>query len=252
VSFRNSWVYGKWSWYFTHVEEAPPATSDPLGWLARPGGVAEKWPPVPVLTLNDVHPPILAPFTLGEYRRTLRTLFHLTPLLRSEVNRVLASIGGPFTSLFVRRGCKILEEASYIPMSTILSYVPYDDDTVFFVQTDDYGVVEEMRTCLPTHTIHCTVPPTKRGSYHYVSDKVPGNCVPWTHKTEEDRRTETSEMLVGLSVCLAATQCWTDDTSNVGRFLKLCGDERVHIYPEDYTVDDESTTHPLWKICRKE
>jgi hypothetical protein len=54
-------------------------------------------------------------------------------------------------------------------------------------------------------------------------------------------------MLVGLFVCLAAEHCWTDDTSNVGRFLKLY-DDRVHVYPEDYRVDETLHAHPAWSL----
>jgi hypothetical protein len=124
--------------------------------------------------------------------------------------------------------------------------VKYDEHTTFFVQTDDYAVVEEMRECLPNHTIHSTVPPTKRGSYH--SPKYKQNvAVPWTEKDPASARAETMEMLAGLFVCLEAEECWTDDTSNVGRFLKLYKDS-VHVYPEDYSVNKSLHAHPAWSI----
>jgi len=185
-------------------------------------------------------------WTLGDYRTILREVFRLNPLLRHEARKVVAQIGRPYTALFVRRGDKLVEEAEYIPISKILSWITYDESTVFFVQTDDYTVVEEMRECLPNHTIHSTVPPTKRGSYHNSTYQQTG-YTPWTEKTPEQARAETTEMLVGLSVCLAAEQCWTDDTSNVGRFLKLM-DDRVHVYPEDYSVDETLHVHPSWTI----
>jgi hypothetical protein len=188
----------------------------------------------------------LLDWTLGDYRRALHDLVRLTPLLRMDVKCVLREIGTPFTAIFVRRGDKVVSEAPFIPMSTILSWIPYTDDTVFFVQTDDYTVVEEARACLPSHRIVSTVPSTKRGSYHNQGYNQTV-AVPWTHKTPEDAYTETAEMLVGLFVCLSAQSCWTDDTSNVGRFLKLY-DDRVHVYPTDYSVDGSLHAHPAWSL----
>ena len=103
-----------------------------------------------------------------------------------------------------------------------------------------------MRALLPNHVIHHTVPSSKRGSYH--SPNYNQNVsIPWTEKSPEEARAETTEMLVGLSVCLAAEHCWSDDTSNVGRFLKLY-DDNVRIYPENYSVDESLIYHPAWNI----
>ena len=180
-------------------------------------------------------------------RKAVRDLLQPTAILRYEIKRVKEKIGSPYTAIFVRRGDKIASgEAQFLSMADILSYIPYKDDTVFFIQTDDYTVVEEARMLLPNHTIHSTVPPTKRGSYH--SPKYQQSAaVPWTEKTDQDARTETLEMLAGLFVCLDAEHCWTDDTSNVGRFLKLY-DDRVHVYPKDYSVDESYHMHPAWSI----
>lgn len=220
----EKWHHGRWSWYFTSLTD----TSN------RPDYV-----------VTDT-PAMVEQWTLGDYRRVLRELYTLTPLLRQKVQSVRNRIGKPYIGLFVRRGDKLVSEAKYIPMSTILSYIPYKSDTVFFVQTDDYGVIEEMRNVLPNHVIYHTVPTTKRGSYH-SSHYTQSVSVPWSNKSLEDARAETEEMLVGLSVCLAADQCWTDDTSNVGRFLKLY-DDRVHVYPNDYSVDETFHAHPAWSI----
>ena len=220
----TAWPHGRWDWYFNS-----------LACVASPA------------ECSVVDVPLDVPrWSLGDYRRAVRTLVRLTPLLRHAVRQIVSSIGRPYTAIFVRRGDKLVSEAKYIPMETLLQWVPYDESTVFFVQTDDYTVIEEMRACLPTHTIHSTVPPTKRGSYHSPVYNQSG-YVPWTQKTPADARTETTEMLVGLFVCLAADHCWTDDTSNVGRFLKLM-DDKVHIYPEDYSVDESYHQHPAWTI----
>lgn len=221
----SNWKYGRWNEYFKTLSEGVGSPVFALGTL--PLNVA-KW-------------------TLGDYRTALRTIFRPNARLRYEVKKVKERIGSPYIAIFVRRGDKIVSgEAEFVPMSDILSYISYKDDTVFFIQTDDYTVVEEARALLPNHAIHCTVPPTKRGSYH--SPKYNQSVsVPWTEKTDTDARAETLEMLTGLFVCLEAEQCWTDDTSNVGRFLKLY-DDRVRVYPEDYSVNESLHAHPAWSL----
>lgn len=221
----SNWKYGKWNDYFRTLTE----------------GVDINQLSLKNIDLN------VPKWSMRDYRRAVRELLRPSALLRYEVKRVKERIGCPYTAIFVRRGDKIASgEAQFVPMSEILSSISYKDDTVFFIQTDDYTVVEETRALLPNHTIHSTVPPTKRGSYH--SPKYHQSVtVPWTEKTDQDARTETLEMLTGLFVCLDAEHCWTDDTSNVGRFLKLY-DDRVHIYPKDYSVDESYHMHPAWSI----
>jgi hypothetical protein len=90
---------------------------------------------------------------------------------------------------------------------------------------------------LPSAKVISTVSPTKRGAFH------------GQQKSVNQVREETEEMLVGLSVCLRSSSCWTDDTSNVGRFLKL-SNPRVHIYPKDYDVDLSCVICPAWDIKR--
>ena len=221
----SKWCYGRWNLYFQSLTE---------GFSAN------------ISTIKSV-PLNVHKWTLGDYRRAIREVVRPNAALRHEIKQVIQRIGQPYTAIFVRRGDKIASgEAPFIPMSEILKHVTYDENTVFFLQTDDYTVVEEMKALLPDHTIHSTVPPTKRGSYH--SPKYTQNVsVPWTEKSPQDAYRETMEMLAGLFVCLHAQHCWTDDTSNVGRFLKLY-DDRVHVYPEDYSVNESLHLHPAWSL----
>lgn len=219
----SEWTYGRWSWFFQSLDER--RDSDRLT-LQSVADDTETW-------------------TLGDYRRVLRTLLQPTAQIRVGVRDVLREIGEPFLAVFVRRGDKVVREAPLIPMSTILSWIPIQPGQPVFIQTDDYTVVEEARACLPTHRIFATVSPTKRGSYHSAVYGGPG--VPWTEKSPEDAKAETLEMLIGLFVCLRAESCWTDETSNVGRWLALHG-ERVHTYPDDRPIDESLHVHPAWTL----
>jgi len=176
-------------------------------------------------------------FPLQEYVNCIRELFVLKPYLSDRVNSLVKKLPSDFIAIFVRRGDKLIKEAKYIPVSDILKHIPYSETSTFFIQTDDYSVVEEAKILIPNAKIVSTVSPTKRGAFHIQQRSL------------NQIKEETEEMLVGLSVCLRSSSCWTDDTSNVGRFLKL-SNPNVHIYPEDYRVDLSYVMCPAWTIKR--
>lgn len=221
---HSNWMYTYdrgWYDYFTSLKVAPFIPK-----LINPVQIEYK--------LERFYKP---DFPLHEYITAIREIFVLKPELISRVNSLVATLPSDFIAIFVRRGDKLIEEAKYIPVSDILKHIPYSETSTFFIQTDDYSVVEEAKQLLPTTRIVSTVPSTKRGSFH------------GTQLSRKQIREETEEMLVGLSVCLRSSSCWTDDTSNVGRFLKL-SNPRVHIYPEDYDVDLSYVMCPAWSIKR--
>lgn len=176
-------------------------------------------------------------FPLHEYVTAIHEIFILKPELISRVNSIVATLPSDFIAVFVRRGDKLIQEAKYIPMEDILKYIPHSETSTFFIQTDDYTVIEESKKSLPKARIISTISSSKRGSFHN------------TQRSRQQIREETEEMLVGLSVCLRSSSCWSDDTSNVGRFLKL-SNPKVHIYPEDYDVDLSFVICPGWNIKR--
>ena len=177
-------------------------------------------------------------FPLQEYATCIQELFRLKPDLVNRVNELVKKLPSDYIAVFVRRGDKLVSEAKYIPFSDILKHIPHSETSTFFIQSDDYGVVEEAKKLLPNANIVSTVPHSKRGSFHIFLRRSPKQI-----------KEETEEMLVGLSICMRSTSCWTDDTSNVGRFLKL-SNPCVHIYPEDYDVDLSYIMCPAWSIKR--
>jgi hypothetical protein len=179
----------------------------------------------------------------------IRELFIMKPDLIARVNTIAASMPSNYIAIFVRRGDKLKREAKYITVTDILEKIPHQPTDTFFIQTDDYGVIEEAKRALPTTRIVSTVPQTKRGSFHHYTQTERGSFH-FTRRSKQQIREETEEMLVGLSVCLRSSSCWSDSTSNVGRFLKLAN-PAVHIYPEDFTVDPNYVMCPAWAIQRK-
>ena len=212
-----------WRDYFRTLESPPPI-------LLRPRRVTH------ITQGSEPH------FLLREYVDVSREIFKLRPHLAERVNAIVKSLPSNFVAVFVRRGCKLIAEAKYISVETILKSIPHTKDTVFFVQTDDYTVIEEFREIHPAQSIFFTVPSTKRGSYHArhfirqdTRNSYARSVVPLLEQSPDQRRAETEEMLVGISVCLLASECWTDYTSNVGRFIKLLG-KNAHFYPRELPI----------------
>lgn len=184
-------------------------------------------------------------FSLNEYRVACYDLFKIRIDLRDRAYNIIRSMNCQYKAVFVRRGDKLNEEASYISVKDILEKIPHTEETCFFVQTDDYTVIEEFKQIHPADKIVYTVSEHKRGQYltHRHRDMDAGrnphiqSITPLTHQPKNRIKEETEEMLVGLSVCYLAPECWTDSTSNVGRFLKLMAPDTVHFYPNDYNLD---------------
>lgn len=223
------WPYRGWHTYFRTLEKYP-ATRPLSHTLSPPYRVAHN------AQYNDPD------FLLPQYAAALREIYKLQPYLVQRVNSLLASLGPSFVAVFVRRGCKLVEEASFIPAREIYERLQCSPDTVLFIQTDDYTVVEEFRAIHPADKVVATVSPSKRGQYHVrrllneSRNPHAHTIVPLLEQSESQVRQETEEMLVGLEVCRQAPVCWTDVTSNVGRFLKLMG-RNVHVYPRDAQFD---------------
>jgi len=198
---------------------------------------------------NGIHPH----FRMLDYSLCIQSIFALRPELKERINAVKRQIGSEYTAVFVRRGDKS-REVEHTPFSSILAIIPYEPSTVFFIQSDDYTVVEEARASLPANRIVSTVSANKRGSYHSrqflhedAQNKHKNSIVPLESKTKQQVYDETTEMLVGLGVCITASSCWTDVTSNVGRFLKLANPS-IHTYPIDSPLDLNKKAHPAFGI----
>jgi len=180
-------------------------------------------------------------YPLSMYIDCIKEIYKLKPFI---LKQSIALQKYPYAALFVRRGDKLISEAQYISTELILASTDLMNHETIFVQTDDYRVVEEVRQCYPTKNIMSTVPTTKFGSYaddRHVrldkqNDKI-ATVVPLHKKSLEIIYEETQEMLVGLDICMHATICWADITSNVSRFIKLASMDNVHSYLTDISVD---------------
>lgn len=192
-------------------------------------------------------------FLLQDYVEALREIYRPHFRLMDRARQLVSRVGPSFVAVFVRRGCKLVEEAPFIPAKEIYRQMGISPDTMLFVQTDDYTVVEEFREIHPVDRIISTVPMNKRGQYHIrrllnaSGNPHASSILPLLEQPKSQVLEETEEMIVGLEVCRMAPICWTDVTSNVGRFLKLTA-KNPRVYPVDGSFDPAFRGCPAHEI----
>jgi hypothetical protein len=166
----------------------------------------------------------------------IKEIYHLKPELKEKAEQILNQ-NPNLATLFVRRGDKITYgEAPFIEVATILKNTDLATYSTIFVQSDDYRITEELRTLLPQKIILSTTPSDKFGSHSRV----------WKRLPNEERRKQSEEMFIGLYVCTHSAKCWTDYTSNVGRYLKLANFESTCFY----SAENKTPIFKMDKVIR--
>lgn len=161
--------------------------------------------------------------TIQEYADAIKNIFIVCDEIQERVNAFIQKMdSADYAAVFIRRGDKITtQESSFVPAADILlrtNVCTYDS---IFVQSDSYTVVQEVKTYLPYNTIYHTVPEEKKG---WFIDSYRG-------MTPAQKKADWEETLVGILICMRATECWTDISSNIGRFLKVANMDKVKLYP---------------------
>jgi hypothetical protein len=175
-------------------------------------------------------------YTLNDYIQVIKEIYILNPELEFRAKEILAKVNN-LISVFVRRGDKItFGEAPFMEIRTILEHTEILPTATIFIQSDDYRVVKEFKEQLPNAAIISTIPPDKFGSHARI----------WRRLSAEERKVQTEEMLIGLYICINSTLCWTDYTSNVGRFLKLANFSNIKFY----SIDNKIPILNLDRICQ--
>ena len=162
----------------------------------------------------------LPQYSLREYIACIKEIFVLKDELKKRVDDFISQIGGDFTSLYIRRGDK-KNEVELIPIDDILAQVAIKDDGGnIYLQTDDYAVVDTIKSKFPSCKVFTTTPENKHGANNK-------KMVNWQ---AEDRKNETEELLVAVSIFVRCKKGWTYYLSNVGTFHKLFGYDVVDLY----------------------
>jgi len=164
----------------------------------------------------------LPQFSLREYVAAIKNIFVLTSELQKKVDDYADSIGGEFTSLYIRRGDKVIE-MPLIAIDDILAQTDIKDDgRNIYLQTDDYTCVEIIKDKFPSCNIMTLTPVHKRGADNQkMRDWRP-----------EERKVEMEELLIATAVFVRCKKGWSYYLSNVGTFHKLFGYDVIELYTD--------------------
>ena len=169
-------------------------------------------------------------YSVVQYQQAIRDTFILKKDLYDKVDHVKQVMGGPYTSLYVRRGDKVAaasKEMDLLTIKTILGKTDIQNDARnLFIQTDDHRVVEEVGLLLPSCKLYTTTPKTQHGS---VADEN-------REASSEEKKKHAEELFISTNVLLGGQPIWTDIRSNVGRFHKLFAFEKVRVYPDESAI----------------
>lgn len=172
-------------------------------------------------------------YSIAQYISAIKEIFKLNKTLLKRVEEVIETLGNDYTSLYVRRGDKV-NEMPLITIEDILKQTDIQDDGgSIFLQTDDFGVVSDIKNRFPSCNI-VTLTPDK---------KVGANNAVMTSWSPQQRKIETEELLISCAVFVRAAKGWSYYHSNVGTFHKLSGYNNIEFY-----IDNKHTKEELDKV----
>ena len=190
-------------------------------------------------------------FTVAEYKNAMKEVFVYQPYFHELADKVSKELclGSDYTAVFVRRGDKLLGESVYIPTEAYVQLALSTGASTVFVQTDDYRVVDEIRSMIrvqrPDIRVVTTCPAEKHGHFVFAVETSEvrtmqyqdqnGNKFinnqnveylnatrrqkPLMEFTKEEIKAHVEEMIVGMILCQRSKNLVIDHTSNVGRYL---------------------------------
>lgn len=214
----TNWIYGRWHLFFTSLTEWNNEFEQQFETILRVSH--NNLDPLGIVVQEAQGPRYLCLNRLVDYEEATKELFRLQTVLLRAIEEHMPKES--YKSIFVRRGDKITSgETQDISLGHILQQTSLTPTDVVYVQSDDYSVVEQLQKTFPR--IYTIVRSHERGSVHET----------FKTRSVHDRITHTANMLMGLEICGRASECWTDETSNVGRFLKLRYFDSCFLYSVD-------------------
>lgn len=172
-------------------------------------------------------------YTLGKFNEVMKDIYVMNDDLMARAQSFIDGIGGPYVSIYVRRGDKIngaFKEMDAIDLKGLIDGTGIKDGNVF-VMTDDYSVVDEVKKILPSCKIFTMTEKVSRGA---DADELRNNA-------PDQRKKHAEELFTSIEVFNRGQKGWADNRSNIGRLLKIRGPEKITLYP----FSDKSKNIPL-------
>jgi hypothetical protein len=195
------------------------------------------------------YPTVLTEYSIADYKNILPLIYRYNQNTKNYINDAktrLNLVDGLYDSIFVRRGDKLISgESHYNSADKYLDLLVLKNPAakIVYVQTDDYGVIEEMRTHISkkqmTLEIKTLCEESERGAVVFSNykdiDNYVGKDSEYVMKNKESLANiksvqqmsqievydHTLTMIAGIDIVCKSNICILDYSSNVGRFIKL-------------------------------
>jgi hypothetical protein len=167
-------------------------------------------------------------YTYKDYTDAMKELYRPNEYIRNAANEFIEKIGGPYNSIFIRRGDKISgksKEMDAVNVESLIKKTGIKDGNVF-VMSDDYSVVDEIKELLPNCTIFTLIDSRNSG---YLAERN-------RNDTADIKKKNADELFTSMEVFHRGEKGWADNRSNLGRILKVRGEDKVILYPVNYRI----------------
>jgi len=204
------------------------------------------------------YPTVLTEYSIGEYKAIIPFIYRYNQKTKEHIRDAKSKLNledGLYDSIFVRRGDKIISgESEYNSAEKYIDLLVSKNPVckIVYVQTDDYGVIEEMRVHISKKQMKLEVKTlcdeSQRGTVVFSnykemdnykskdSDYVKKNKNALLSNKSVDQMSpseiydHTIQMIVGLDIVCKSHMCVLDYESNVGRFLKLFHNNSSNVF----------------------
>lgn len=208
-------------------------------------------------------------FTIYDYRRAINEIYILHPKIDERFKNMQNEyqlLSGTYSSIFIRRGDKLVYESSYISTEEYFLLLLKLDPQVerIYLQTDDYTSFLELEELCKKYNkeyirLYTICKENQRGmivtsTYKNImlahSDKLDNftpeyinSVTPVDLMSPEDKYKHVEDMLIGIELVSSSKICVTDYQSNVSRFIKLRHSSFHQVYDVQHQEIDEN------KVC---
>jgi hypothetical protein len=203
---NSGWHYGNWNDYFKSLKVLDPS-KDKDAKRYRHGNQIKN-------------------ATLQDHVDAIKEIFVLKDDLMKVADDFKASIGSPYKAIYVRRGDKTSgdgKEMSAVDLPSLIKSTDIKEGDNLFVMTDDYAVVDELKTLLPGVKISTMTHPENKGSSIHILQKI----------DPESMKKHANELFSSMQVFMGATKGWAENRSNLGRFLKIAAPSTTVLYQDN-------------------
>ena len=212
---NKEWQYGKWEDYFKSLKQFDGSDSSNV--------------------THYQHTSQIQNYTIADHRDAIKEIFVLNDDLMKKAKDFEDTIGGPYKAIYVRRGDKIRngsKEMDPINLPDLLKTLDISGGDNLFVMTDDYAVVDEIKSLLPAVKISTMTQPNDNGAnYKQIKSLSLSNA-----------KDNAAELFISIQVFIDCSKGWVENRSNLGRFMKMATPEKIALYPEDPTNKDIALT----------